>query len=163
MTAICGLLIGLMASSAGTSVESIPRGISYVVEKDGDITRSVQLVNRLDERVSLELTYKPENIDAARAIWIGPQDRYDLTVTLRVPEGTWAEALEIRSQMDERVRRRERGRNLPPMVMLSKLGYEIRSSAVEAVDTLEINLMLRYDFDPEESRNERFSDSEKPQ
>jgi hypothetical protein len=163
MTAICGLLIGLMASSAGSGVESIPRGISYVVSRDGDITHSVRLVNRLDERVSLELTYKPENIDVARAVWIGPGDGHDLMVTLRMPEGSWKEALEDRSQMDERVRRRRRGKGLPPMVMLSKLGYEIHCPAVEVTDTLEIGLMLRYDFDREDPRNERFSDSEKPQ
>ncbi len=163
MNAICLILIGLMASSAGTAVRSIPRGISYVVEKDGDIARSIQLVNESDERVSLELTYKPENIDAERTVWISPQESYNLTVTLRVPEGSWAEALEMRGQRDERSRRGERKSDLPPMIMLSKLGYGIRSSTLEATDTLEIGLMLRWDFDREDSGWESFSDEEKPQ
>jgi hypothetical protein len=84
-------------------------------------------------------------------------------VTLRVPEGSWAEALEIHEQRDERGRRNERRSDLPPMIMLSKLEYGIRYYSLEAMDTLEIALMLRWDFDREDSGEERFSGDEKPQ
>ncbi len=146
MSAICLILIGLMAPATSNYVEPIPRVISFVVTKDGDMTRSILLRNRGDEPVILEISYKPSDIDIDLLSGLRANETVTLPVTLRIPEGTWAEAEEMRATLGDKIKKRKR---FPVMTMLSKLGFVVRSSTGSECDTVEIPLRLRYDFDGE--------------
>ena len=151
MNAICLILIGLMVPPNSYSVDCIPRAISFVVAKDGDLSHSVQLKSRVNESVSLSLVYRPNDIETNESIWMSGGEEYDLWVTLKVPEGTWAEAQEIRRERE--VRRKNTGR-LPPMTMFSRLTFSIERSG-GGPDTLVIPLRLMYEFEPDSTANRR--------
>ena len=98
MSAICLILIGLMVPPNSYSVECVPRAISFVVAKDGDISHTVELRSRVNEPLSLTLVYGPNDVETDGSIWMSGGREYDLRVTLKVPAGTWAEVQQMREE-----------------------------------------------------------------